>query len=290
MSHRKSSAGGARNDSKSAALTSPFTGAHAIVFADFGLSVRKGFSKRSLASLQAAMEGPLLEDGFRRLADSDCGGSDQLRFGYERLAPGVEQEVVETVHVHAGHVHVLLHEYRGWEVTRQTAMKRLGPVLDFFRASAFDARLVLAFRDAFVNKTPRRYSPLDVFKPNSLLPMTVFEVGEFWHQQLTLVDDAAEGEEWERIFSRLSVEARVRRIGKETLEEGKAKKSDFVHWTEITHRQQLVGNRKAAAEVEWSDEVVAARLDVMHRRNKVTMLELLSHEMLERIGLTEKTP
>ncbi|SOU04894.1 hypothetical protein LMG19146_03825 [Xanthomonas arboricola pv. fragariae] len=285
MGQRELKKAGERGAEQSAALTSPFTDAHAIVFADFGLSVRKSFTKRQLADLREAISGALPQTIFRPIPKESCGGEDGLRFGFERLAPGDGSEVIEELHVHASHVHLMFHEYRGWATTRINALERLAPILKVFQKGSFgDARLILAYRDAFVNKQPERYSALDVFKPNKFLPMMVIEAGEFWHQQLTLVEEAGPKESWERIFSRLTIEARVR---SEEVEDDGESEDRFVHWTEITHRQQLAGNSKAKPAVEWAVETVGSRLDAMHSKNKAVILELLSHEMAGRIGLME---
>ncbi len=277
----KSSAGGASRDERAASFTSPFTEAHAIVFADFGVSVRDGFTRTQYEAMQTALETSLLEAEFKLQPSED--GDQVAGLIYERMTP--DGEVAEAFHLHEDHVHVMIHEYRGWQVTRDIALRRLKPIFELFREDSFGevgARLVLGYRDAFINTQPRRYSPLDVFKPNMYLPILAFDAGDFWQHQLTTVVEAKKSERWKRIFDRITVDARVTNMADD------GEKADFVHWTEITHRQQLVGNSKQGAAVEWVTDLVVARFNAMHKRNKKMMVELLNHQMADRIGLLEK--
>ena len=283
MGKGRSSATAATQADRSASLTSPFTDAHAIVFADFGLSVRKRFSRNQYDAIQRAIEPRLIEAGFQLQPPKEDDGAVGTLI-YERAIAGSD-DVAEEFHMHASHVHVMIHEYRGWQVTKATAMDRLAPVLRLFRGKSFavkDARIVLGYRDAFLNEKPDRYSVLDVFKPNPHLPLTVFDGGKFWQHELTIVEEAQPEEDWGRIFARTTVDARVVNMA------GARKKKEFVHWTEITHRQQLAGNEEGKSDVEWSEYVVAARFDALHARNKTIMVDLLNHEMADRIGLLEK--
>ena len=270
---------------RSASLTSPFTEAHAIVFADFGISVRTQFTRSQYDAIREAVEPLLTEEGFQLQPSRD--EDDTLpTLVYERVIADSD-EVAEAFHLHDSHVHLMIHEYRGWQVTRAIAMRRFAPILDLFGKKSFainEARLVLGYRDAFINPQPHCYSALDVFKQNTYLPSAVFEAGKFWQQELTVVEDAKPEDSWDRIIARTTVDARVLNLA----DVGVKKKS--VHWTEITHRQQLAVKKNGKINIEWSTDLVATRLDALHARNKNIMIELLSHEMADRIGLLDSTP
>lgn len=285
MGQGRSSAEGAARDER-VSSTTPFTDVHAIVFADFGLSMREPLSARQHELLREAIEPSLLVAGF--VAGEKSEGAGDSPTIYRRTTSDTD-EVVEEFHIHANHIHLFMNEYRGWQVTKKIAMERLDPVWALARDPQFElaeSRLSLGYRDAFSNHDPGTNSSHDVFKPNSLLPQYVFGAGLFWRHQLTLMEIGSKEDPWEQIFSRLAIEAHIRDLAEQAQEDVDADEQ-LVHWTDITHRQQLAGNSEADPEVEWSIETIEERLDLLHRRNKEVMIELLSCEMAERIGLTE---
>ena len=184
MGKGRSSAGGAARDDESKSPTKPFTDVHAIVFADFGLSVREPFTAEQLTRLHEAMAPTLLAAGFERdPADEEA---EEGSVVYHRLTSGTG-EIIEEFHIHANHVHLFVNEYRGWQVTKKIALDRLAPMWALVSDPTFglaNARLVLGYKDAFSNADPRSNSSHDVFKPNPLLPQYVFDAGLFWRYQL----------------------------------------------------------------------------------------------------------
>ena len=283
MGKGRSSAGGAARDDESKSPTKPFTDVHAIVFADFGLSVREPFTAEQLTRLHEAMAPTLLAAGFERdPADEEA---EEGSVVYHRLTSGTG-EIIEEFHIHANHVHLFVNEYRGWQVTKKIALDRLAPMWALVSDPTFglaNARLVLGYKDAFSNADPRSNSSHDVFKPNPLLPQYVFDAGLFWRYQLTLMEIGTKELPWDN-FARLEVEAQVQNMAED---EGDEAERVLVHSTDITHRQQLAGNSDGDPAVEWSAGTVERKFDHLHERNKQVMVELLSADMAERIGLTE---
>lgn len=266
------------NDSK-VGSTSPYTAAHAVVFVDFGLLFRKGIEAEEHDGLIAAMAAHLDAMGFVQDQENACDSDDTLA-AFQRF--GADEKPLEELHVHGGQIHLLVHEYRGWEVSRDMAMERLFPAFEFLRKSEHDhTRLALGFRDAFINEDVDSYSPFDVFQHSDLLPNATLSGSPYWEYNYTSADDV-DGELCSAVYSRLRVEARVMQV-----EESDDGSEEHVHWTEIVHRQQAAGNCQVPLDVEWSDESIRHRLDLMHTRNKSVMQSLLSVEMASRIGLVE---
>jgi hypothetical protein len=243
---------------------------------DAGIGLRESLDVERVRALGAELQGALEGEGFLRATEDE---DDELPVAFKRT--NADGDVLETVHVHDDHIHVLAHEYRGWEFTRDQVVKRLAPALSLARSELCEpAGLMLVFRDRFITDKPEEYDPYEVFKPNDFLPAAVFNHGALWTHQLALNFPVGQ-EDRPRLYSRLSVNA-----GVESVDENDEK---FEHSTDITHRQLMFRNREADVNVEWSEEQVKFRLDAMHLRNKELMLELLSEEMSDRIGLRETT-
>lgn len=262
------------------ASTQPYTDAHAIVWMEVGVVLRDALLDDERAILVKAVSENLRDKSFVD-ADGDCEKDESLILALE--LPDNEGEIVELLHIHDTHIHYMAYEYRGWEVTKEIALNRIEPVLQFMSRrpkEAKPARLILAFKDAFRSDEPENYSAHEVFKPNEFMPSAIFNCKEFWYHQLTLMREAPSdfSNIWKRIFSRTIIDARVLNVEDST-----------VHSTEITHRQQMQGNQDDGPDVEWGKDAVQSKLDIMHTANKSLMVALLNDEMSVRIGLKEST-
>lgn len=261
--------------------TQPFTDAHAIVWMDVGISFSEQLGQPDLEALCGRVRSSMLDEDFVESSDG-CDGDDGLVLNFERLDD--DGEAVEVVHVHNTHVHYVTHEYRGWSVSRDVAISRLANCFDFMvERGDLNARLTLAFEDAFIAQDPKKYRASDVFSPNSYLPKTVLDGRTQWRMQLTLDEKNSQpkSRDWSKVFSRLTVNARVVDMASESVDE------ELRHLTTVLHRQQIVVHASVGARVAWSAESVRRRLDVMHSQNKSLMKELLSEDMKSLIGLSE---
>lgn len=262
------------------AKTHPYTDAHAIVWMEVGIALRDAINEEELEILVNSASVFLRDNNFIDSKDDDDEDQDEdLVLAFKQL--NEDEEVTQLFHIHRTHIHYMAYEYRGWEVTRDIALNRLEPALDFIRNSpkrAKTARLILAIKDAFRTDEPESYSAVDVFQENQFFPPIVFECGQFWHHQITLMHNASisPSRAERKIFSRLEVEARLFDLGDD----------DIIHSSEITHRQQMQGPSEEEIDMDWTKESVQAKLDFMHSANKNLMLNILNQEMSDRIGLT----
>lgn len=259
--------------------TKPFTDAHAIVLMDVGVSFKEPIPRSDLIELCEQLRESLTADGFVE-SQNGCDGEDKLILNLERLDS--DGDAVEVVHVHESHVHYVSHEYRGWGVSRDIAISRLGHCFVFMaQCKNRESRLTLSFQDAFIGTDPKKYRPEEVFKGNDYLPKAVLDGRSYWRVQLTLDEKNGQpkSRDWSRIFSRLTVNARVVDM------ESSSDEEMLRHLTTISHRQQIVVPSSVTVRVAWTAESVRRRLDVMHRHNADLMGELLSPDMRSVIGL-----
>lgn len=262
--------------------TRPYTEAHAVVWVDIAIIFERKLSSKQLRRLGAVFNKALPELG---LVASDADGhGDGRRFVFSKK--GEDGSVTETLHIHDNFVHVLQSEYRGWTVTRDAAIERLTPLIALLPDAELPAGcLGMAFRDAFLQDEPKKYDIVDVFKPNIYLPRFVFDAGRLWDIRLEWRESDVP-KPWEGAVSRLSVDAEVRGASPKVAD-GK-KSEQFLHVSEITHRQQvMVRKLKEKPQLSWSVDMVRDWLDYLHDRNKALINELLTDAMLERIGLKE---
>lgn len=253
------------------ANTRPFTEAHAIAWVDVAVIFEDKLSTDQQEDLRVAFAAILTDEGFSAAEPGDGG-----EVAFERK--GLGGEITEEVHIHRGYVHAMWNEYRGWTHTRDATIRRMGPVIERVRDGRLEAMGIgMAFRDVFLNETPDEYDMLDVFRPGSrFLPAIAFESGEVWKQSSNWVADTT--------YSSLAIQAKIA-FSEES--DDSDDDDDGMHVTEILHRQSTYGNEDADPSVEWSEDVVRERLNKLHQQNKDVMLELLSDEMISKIGLKE---
>lgn len=266
------------NNGGTVGSTSPYTDAHAVVSVDFGILNRPGFSDTDVQEILESLVPHLTALGFESSDSDACDGEDLLASFHRVDSDGA---TLEEFHLHGMQVHVIMNEYRGWDTSCELAMERLNPIIEFMRRGRYPmTRLNLAFRDAFINPDLESYTPRDVFQESEFLPAITLSGSPYWEASVMGVESSDDGI-WSSLYSRLRVEANILR------EAGEGSEVETLHWTEINHRQQIEGDHENSADVEWNDETVRARYDVMHQRNKGVIVSLLNPEMSRRIGLVE---
>lgn len=253
--------------------TVPFTDAHAIARLDFALTFKNDLSDEERDQLALALQAHL--DQFERVgADDD--GDDEFPIAFDRK--GEDDEAMESVHIHRNYVHVAWSDYRGWSFSRDGAIGYLRPVLDWVREGRLAlSSVTLAYRDVFFNETPDTYDAREVLKVGSqYVAPKIFSSGQRWRHWLAWGNE--EHNEWPMVtFATLRIEAFP------------AGDDDApLHCTEITHSQSQ----------RWRDDAVLARPSDDELRNawndargvnQALIRELLTDDMLERIGLKEGT-
>lgn len=254
--------------------TTPFTEAHSIARLDFALIFKGELSDEQRAQLALELQKHL--DQFERVVEDDSDEDDDSVTAFERRGEG--DEVTEVVHIHENYVHVVWSDYRGWSFSRDGAIDYLRPVLRWVR----DGRLVLAsvglaYRDVFFNEDPDTYDAGDVLKIGSpYVAPKVFSSGEKWSHWFAWSDSNLVGTPI-RAKSTLRIEANLLTAGEDEAS---------MHCTEIAHRQNIRWGHSVAL-TSPSDAELRNAWDCAHRANRALMQELITHEMLERIGLKE---
>lgn len=252
--------------------TRPFTEAHAIASVDFGVLFPADLPAKTRQAIARALTKHLAKDRFvQEKSDED----DVIAF--ERKSTPDESDVAEEVHIHDDFIHVVTYDYRGWSLTIEQMLGRLEPVFEMVRQGAVSPQYFgLTFRDVFVNLQPATYIPDEVFSRSSrFLPAFSFDVGETWRHS-SWWDEGPKASPTTRNF--LTIDARVRKP------KGGGKSR---HFTEITHGQRLSGNKSKGSAVTWIADSLRSRLDQAHQRNKNILGDLLSSDMIQRIGLEE---
>lgn len=260
----------------------PYTDAHAVMGVDIAVLFDDKLTSNQLARLGASFEAEMVKHGLA--VSKGRSGDNGSRLAFEKT--DANGSVIEDVHIHENFVHVIQKEYRGWTLTRDTALERLSPLLDLLPDNELPVCGVgMSFRDAFLVDDPRQYEINDVFKPNIYLPQFVFEGGRFWQTRSEWADSDPP-DPWNRRYSQLTVDARVRSSSEKGDDSEDSK--DFLHVTQLTHRQQMVvWDVENLAKLKWGGEEARRWLDCLHDRNKILVKALLNDAMLEKIGLKE---
>jgi hypothetical protein len=254
------------------ANTRPFTEAHAIVFVDVAITFETAPHKGTRSAIASKMRASLKSEGFDEVDEATASRGDGLLVGFEKKDE--EGDTLECIHIHDTFVHAMFFEYRGWEHIRESAVKKLGSVLNVIRQGRLKAKGIgVACRDAFLNDSVDDYEVTDVFKQNEFLPKISFNLGSFWRQDLSWTDSGTGN--WKRCHTMLTINAKLAN-----------EDDDAFHVTEITHKQMLKINQ-AKVDSAWSEKSVRAHLDFLHERNKEVVKSLLNDAMLETIGLKE---
>lgn len=267
------------------ASSRPFTDAHAIACVDVAIFLESALTDEQRASVRDAMQEVLVAAGFEARKSSST-----TTVAWRKIND--EAEPLEEFHIHPGFFHFSAFEYRGWTYTREAILSRLAPVIQLLA----DRRLTpigigLAFIDVFFNDEPDNYQVTDVFAPHSpYLAQVIYESGHEWKNQVSWSEEVDHAQ----IESSLSISARLLTEeddddrdgdGDATGEGSDAMDSDQ-HITEIQNKLSVMEDPSQAA-VSWSKEEVASRLDLLHSKNKQLLLDLLSEDMIRRIGLKE---
>lgn len=250
--------------------TQPFTEAHAVAAVDVALIFEEKLSSSTRLLIASSLKSHLKE-GFRKLAPKE---RDSKIIAFQRK---IDEDIAEEVHIHDRFVHVSLWDYRGWSITKKDMVGRVEPVLEMARGGELKLTSAgLVFRDVFINNDPSTYAPADVFRASSrFLPPLAFSAGKIWRHTFSWANEKALGL---KLRSNLTVKASIDSIGEDD-EDG--------HITEIAHRQEIMGNISGDPAVEWSSERLNAKLDSAHQHNKDILIDLLSFEMCQKIGLKE---
>jgi hypothetical protein len=245
---------------------------------DLGIGFEDTLTGEALQELESTLVKLLLEDGFTSEEDSEPDEGGSSSFAYERKSD--DGEVLELIHVHGDYVHATLFEYRGWDITRDNLVERLGLFFEQARSGASKVSGVsLAFRDIFISESPDAYSAAEVFKQSEFLPSVIFQGGPEWGTQLRLmVGGSSQLSSWSPVHSRLSVSAGIRDAEDEPKE----------HVTSLFHHQIASLKDSSHASNAMSESELKACLDDMHNRNRDLMLQLLSDEMCAAIGLEKE--
>jgi hypothetical protein len=259
------------------ASTRPYTEAHAVAWVDIALFFEDKLSTEQRDDLRAAFETTLRHESFAIDEVPDKG-----IVAFKRN--GIAGEVVDELHIHETMIHISSNEYRGWTFTRDTAIKRLAPLL----VRLADGRvkisgLGMAYQDIFLCDTPSDYDATDVFRAeNRYLPTVVFEAGASWRQFLSWPTQESDDDPYTTHTS-LTVKAKISSADSGN-DEGS---NEELHFTEITHRQSTPWNESVDSVVSWSESRFREILNNLHQRNKSLLLELLNEEMVDKIGLKE---
>ncbi|WIX23711.1 hypothetical protein PUV44_12270 [Xanthomonas arboricola pv. corylina] len=154
--------------------TRPYTDAHAIARLDFALLFKKDLDAETQQDLVSRLASHLDKFGLQRLAPNDSDDAldedgDEV-FAFARKDE--DGDVVEEVHVHENYVHVIWSDYRGWLLSRDGAIERLGPAIDLIGSGTVEfAGVGLAYRDVFLTDEGALFDASKVFRKDSeLLP------------------------------------------------------------------------------------------------------------------------
>lgn len=130
--------------------------------------------------------------------------------------------------------------------------------------------------DRFVSADPRA-NISEVLKPSAHLASRIFEQGNIWHHRTGWFEDTAAGS----VLNNLNIEVKIE---KKNEAEGGAEQSiiDIQHIQEC--RMSPVTLRNAAAS---KGNFLAPAMELMHANNKHIIKEVLSMQMLTRLGLVE---
>lgn len=270
------------------ANTRPFTEAHAIACVDVALFFEKKVAGAADDDLAEAVEAHLLARDFVRKSAS------KTKVVWHLLDP--DQQRVEEAHLHRGFMHVVAFEYRGWAISRSTAISRLEPILERCQSGALTGQACgLAVVDVFINDSGEPYDSEEVFsKTSRVLPPMIHSAGSSWKQDFTWFEEAD-------IHVTLSANAKSlqERVAEaegdpDDVAEAAADDTEELvgdipssHLTQIDLRLSLNGNDEVPGAVEWSREEFEKKLNRLHAVNKRIMLDLLSDEMTQAIGLKE---
>lgn len=254
--------------------TRPYTAAHAVAAVDVALLLKDELTKGQVQLLRAQLGEILSPEGFKR-----SGSSDVPLVGFARK--GIAGESTEELHVHKRFVHSYWTEYRGWTLTRDASIHRLEPVLALADQGQVEiAAIGLLYTDVFLNDDSNTYVATDVFKDASrFLPRFVFTAREFWETKSTWFDDLP-GSDEHAVYSSITIEARS--------EDGGEDSSVDRHVTEISHRQRIFCKEDRGGAALSDRGLIATVLNGAHSLNRSLMIELLSEDMLARIGLKEE--
>lgn len=257
------------------ANTRPYTEAHAVAWVDIALFLDGKLSADQRDDLRAAFKTALEAEGF-------VAGKSRDKSAVTFKRNGIAGEVVDELHIHETFVHIKSNEYRGWTFTRDMAIKRFGPLFARLKNGRIKVSGIgLAYRDAFLCDTPKNYDVSDVFRlENRFLPAAVLTSGNRWKQEVSLPGGAFADNPL-KISTTLTIEAKV------TSSDDEEAVSRELHATEITHSLTIRWNKSAASVVKWSEIRFRNLLDSLHQQNKSVLLELLSEEMIDKIGLKE---
>lgn len=255
--------------------TTPFTDAHAIARLDFALIFKKDLTDDERAQLALELQAHL--DQFNRVeADNDDEG-DEPSIAFDRT--GEDDEVTESVHIHGNYVHVVWSDYRGWSFSRDSAIGYFQPVLKWVREGRLAlSSISLVYRDVFFNETPDTYSASEVLKMGGqYVAQKIFSSGPRWRHWLAWRNSEAESLPVVT-YATLRIEADV------VVPTGDDNAS--FHCTEIIHSQNLRW-RDDALLTAPSDEELRKAWNSAHGANHALIQELITDDMLERIGLKE---
>lgn len=254
--------------------TRPFTEAHAIARLDFSLNFRSELSDEQREQLSLALE-THLNQFERAAADTDDEeDGDESAIVFNRV--GEDDEVTESVHIHGNYVHVVWSDYRGWSFSRDGALGYLQPVL----ASLRDGRLALSsvgltYHDVFFNDVPDSYHAGDVLKTGSqFVAPKIFSSGQRWRHWLAWSNAEPEN-------ASLITNATLK-IDAFSLSEDDSP----LHCTAIVHSQSLRW-RDDSLFANPADEDVIGAWDNARVANRALITELITDDMLERVGLKE---
>jgi hypothetical protein len=250
--------------------TRPFTEAHAVASVDLALLFEGEVSAKTRDHLTISF---LDFEGFKLVVKEH---ENPKVSAFKRAVDDNADDVVEEVHIHESFVHVLQFDYRGWALTKQQMIDRLQPAVECVRSGELKlAGAGLMVRDVFVNDEPATYTATDVFAENGLmLPKSAFSAKNPWRFSLSETESLNEAGD---LRSTVSIEAKERVVSK----------GHKAHFTEITHSQQA-GNFKRSSDLDWLNKFFETGVDALHQRNKNMLFDLLTPEMIERIGLKEK--
>lgn len=272
------------------ANTRPYTDAHAIACVDVALFFDARVANATGNELIEAVDAYLLARDFVRKS------TDDKKVVWHLL--DVNKARVEEAHLHHGFIHVVAFEYRGWTISSATAIDRLGPILERCQSGELIGQACgLAVVDIFIDDSGATYNSADVFsKASRVLPPVIHSTGPSWKHDVTWVEEADI-----RVTLAVNSNSLEERVAEDQahLDEVKfdaAEGGEAVdhtaappssHLTQIDLRLSLNGNLEAPSAVEWSNDEFKKKLDRLHAVNKRIMLDLLSEEMTQAIGLKE---
>lgn len=254
--------------------TYPFTEAHAIARLDFSIALRNDLTGDEKGDLASAFQAHLTQFERQDIDDKEEAGEAFIAFDLKDQ----DGDVTESVHIHGNYVHVVWSEYRGWSYSRDSALQYLQPVLTLVRDGRLKLSSVgLAYNDVFFNDSLESYDANDVLRSDCrYLAPFVHSAGKRWHHWLAWGSEASD--ELALVTrSTLRVDASVTKPEDD---------SDPSHVTVIVHVQNIRWADDNAL-ASPSNEDVQAAWDHAHGANNALMHEMITDDMLERIGLKE---